>query len=89
MYLFLLANLEKAIDQDFCSFDEFKKQLATASIAIQGSGWGWLGFNPQTKKLTVTSCANQDPLFSTTGIRFKYFHFFFICIYCNIFCVQD
>jgi len=34
---------------------------------VQGSGWGWLGFNPQTKKLAVVSCANQDPLFPTTG----------------------
>lgn len=70
MYWFLylcIANLEKALVQSFGSFEEFKKQLATASIAIQGSGWGWLGFNPVTKQLTVTSCANQDPLFSTTG----------------------
>ncbi|XP_060862672.1 superoxide dismutase [Mn], mitochondrial [Metopolophium dirhodum] len=61
-------DLDKALIQNFGSCDEFKKQLATASIAVQGSGWGWLGFNPQTKKLTVISCANQDPLFPTTGL---------------------
>jgi len=65
--LLSLDDLNKALIQSFGSFDEFKKQLATASIAVQGSGWGWLGFNPQTKKLTVVSCANQDPLFPTTG----------------------
>ncbi|XP_022170321.1 superoxide dismutase [Mn], mitochondrial [Myzus persicae] len=62
------GDLDKALTQNFGSFDEFKKQLATASIAVQGSGWGWLGFNPQTKKLAVVSCANQDPLFPTTGL---------------------
>lgn len=62
-----IDNLEKALVRDFCSIEEFKKQLAAASIGVQGSGWGWLGFNPQTKKLAVTSCANQDPLFPTTG----------------------
>ncbi|NP_001232977.1 Superoxide dismutase [Mn], mitochondrial [Acyrthosiphon pisum] len=61
-------DLNKALIQNFGSCDEFKKQLATASIAVQGSGWGWLGFNPQTKKLAVISCANQDPLFPTTGL---------------------
>ncbi|CAH1720840.1 superoxide dismutase [Mn], mitochondrial [Aphis gossypii] len=61
-------NLNKALIENFGSCDEFKKQLATASIAVQGSGWGWLGFNPQTKKLSVVSCANQDPLFPTTGL---------------------
>lgn len=59
--------MNKALIENFGSCDEFKKQLATASIAVQGSGWGWLGFNPQTKKLSVVSCANQDPLFPTTG----------------------
>lgn len=65
--MFSLGDLENALVQNFGSFEEFKKQLAAASIAVQGSGWGWLGFNPQTKRLTVTSCANQDPLFPSTG----------------------
>jgi len=62
------GDLEKALVRDFSSFEEFKKQLAAASVAVQGSGWGWLGYNSQTKKLTVVSCANQDPLFPTTGL---------------------
>ena len=31
-----------AIERDFGSFDNFKTQLSTKTIAIQGSGWGWL-----------------------------------------------
>lgn len=68
-----LGDLEKALAQDFGSFNEFKKQLAAASIGVQGSGWGWLGFNPQTKRLNVISCANQDPLLPTTGLITLYF----------------
>ena len=34
--------LEKALAQDFGSFDEFKKIFNTTTAAIQGSGWGWL-----------------------------------------------
>ncbi|XP_050444477.1 superoxide dismutase [Mn], mitochondrial [Adelges cooleyi] len=62
------GDFEKAIVQSFGSFDEFKKQLSTASVAVQGSGWGWLGYNSTTKQLVVTSCPNQDPLLPTTGL---------------------
>ena len=39
-----------------------KKQLNAATAAIQGSGWGWLGYNPSTKKLEIVTTPNQDPL---------------------------
>ncbi|XP_011301552.1 superoxide dismutase [Mn], mitochondrial [Fopius arisanus] len=60
--------LVKKIEQDFTSFDEFKKRLSEATVGIQGSGWGWLGYNPKDKKLQITTCANQDPLQATTGL---------------------
>ena len=37
-------------------------------VPIQGSGWGWLGYNKQFKRLEIASCANQDPLQATTGL---------------------
>ena len=44
--------MHKTLIQNFgsCPYDELKKHLSAASIALQGSGWGWFGFNPQTKK---------------------------------------
>jgi Fe-Mn family superoxide dismutase len=36
------GQLEKAIERDFGSFDEFKKAMNAKTGAIQGSGWGWL-----------------------------------------------
>ena len=34
---------------------------------IQGSGWGWLGYNPATGGVEIATTANQDPL-STVGL---------------------
>ncbi len=56
------AELLKAIERDFGSLDQFKTKFATQSAAVQGSGWGWLGFNPTTKKLEIATTPNQDPL---------------------------
>jgi Fe-Mn family superoxide dismutase len=56
--------LAEMINRDFKSFDEFKKKLSEATVAIQGSGWGWLGYNKNLKRLEIVACANQDPLSS-------------------------
>ncbi|TDL27688.1 hypothetical protein BD410DRAFT_781558 [Rickenella mellea] len=44
------------------SFDNFQKEFSKAVLGIQGSGWAWLGVNPQTKVIEITTTANQDPL---------------------------
>ena len=55
------------IHRDFGSFDLFKEKLTAIAVGVQGSGWGWLGFNKNLKKLELASCSNQDPL-STQGL---------------------
>ncbi|GJE96963.1 superoxide dismutase [Phanerochaete sordida] len=60
--------LKKAIERDFGSVDKFKTKVNTATAAIQGSGWGWVGYNPETGKLEVVTTANQDPLLSHVPI---------------------
>ncbi|KAG1844712.1 manganese superoxide dismutase [Suillus subluteus] len=60
--------LKKAIERDFGSVEEFKKKFNAATAAIQGSGWGWLGYNPATNMLEIVTTANQDPLLSHTPI---------------------
>jgi len=62
------GELAEAIKRDFGSVDAFKTAMSNATVAIQGSGWGWLGFNKTTKKLQIVCCPNQDPLESTTGL---------------------
>ncbi|KAL5509745.1 hypothetical protein EMCRGX_G005164 [Ephydatia muelleri] len=62
------GDLLAAIQRDFGSFDTFKTQLASKTVAIQGSGWGWLGYNKERGKLDLAVCSNQDPLQATTGL---------------------
>jgi Fe-Mn family superoxide dismutase len=61
------GDLLNAIQENFSSLDAFIQEFSAKTVAIQGSGWGWLGFNPATKNLQIATCANQDPL-STTGL---------------------
>src|SRR3989338_862959 len=61
------GDLAKMIDRDFGSFHQFKEKFNETTIGIQGSGWGWLGFQKNLKRLEIVSCANQDPL-STRGL---------------------
>jgi len=62
------GSLADAIEDSFGGLDHLKKDLSAASVGVQGSGWGWLGYNPKTGKLEVATCANQDPLQATTGL---------------------
>ena len=45
-----------------------KTKLSQMTVAVQGSGWGWLGYNKATDTLQLATCANQDPLEATTGL---------------------
>ncbi|KIJ94584.1 hypothetical protein K443DRAFT_683612 [Laccaria amethystina LaAM-08-1] len=54
--------LKQAIERDFGSLDNLKKQFNEATLGIQGSGWGWLGFNPTANRLELATTPNQDPL---------------------------
>jgi Fe-Mn family superoxide dismutase len=53
------GELAVAIDKDFGSFDEFKKQFAAAGATRFGSGWAWLCVK-EDKSLCVCSTPNQD-----------------------------
>jgi len=62
------GSFKSALERDFGSVDDFKKKVNAQTAAIQGSGWGWLGYNKQTKKLEIVTTANQDPLISHVPI---------------------
>lgn len=62
------GELLDAINRDFGSLDAMKTKLSASTIAVQGSGWGWLGYNQDTTRLQIATCANQDPLQATTGL---------------------
>ncbi|KAI8925859.1 Manganese/iron superoxide dismutase, partial [Entophlyctis helioformis] len=54
--------LHDAITKDFGSLEEFKKNFAAQAAGVQGSGWGWLGYNKAAKRLEIATTPNQDPL---------------------------
>ncbi|XP_006915094.1 superoxide dismutase [Mn], mitochondrial [Pteropus alecto] len=62
------GELLEVIKRDFGSFAKFKEKLTTVSAGVQGSGWGWLGFNKEQGRLQIAACPNQDPLQGTTGL---------------------
>ncbi|PBC75613.1 Fe-Mn family superoxide dismutase [Streptomyces sp. TLI_235] len=45
--------LADAITEHFGSFEAFRKQLTTATVGVQGSGWGILSWEPLGKRLIV------------------------------------
>mmetsp|Transcript_18970 Transcript_18970/g.52689 ORF Transcript_18970/g.52689 Transcript_18970/m.52689 type:complete len:244 (-) Transcript_18970:652-1383(-) len=61
--------LEAAIDERFGSLEAMKAEMGATTVAVQGSGWGWLAYNPKTGGVDVATCPNQDPLEATTGLK--------------------
>lgn len=47
----LQGPLKQAIEKDFGSVDKLKESFNKQTAAVQGSGWGWLGYSPVTQKL--------------------------------------
>jgi len=62
------GELMAMIQRDFGSFEAMKQRLSASTVAVQGSGWGWLGFCKVHQALRLRTCANQDPLEATTGL---------------------
>ncbi|KAI9447238.1 manganese superoxide dismutase [Russula earlei] len=60
--------LKVAIVSRWGSLEVLKKEFNATTAAIQGSGWGWLGYNHASRQLEVVTTANQDPLLSHTPI---------------------
>lgn len=55
---------KQAIEHQYGSIEKFIEQFSQKAVAIQGSGWAWLGFNKNENRLEIQTCQNQDPLAS-------------------------
>ena len=62
------GELAAAIDAAFGSFDAFKAEFKAKSVGVQGSGWGWLGYDKANNTVVVETRPNQVPLEHTTGL---------------------
>ena len=43
------GELLSMIERDFGSLDALKTKFAAQTVAVQGSGWGWLGYDKATQ----------------------------------------
>ncbi len=51
--------LADAINTSFGNFADFKEKFSSQTTVIQGSGWGWLVYNPSSSKVEYTPMPNQ------------------------------
>jgi len=56
------GKLLAKIEADFGSLDNLQSSLTAITVGLQGSGWGWLGYDKSTDQLYVKTMANQNPL---------------------------
>ena len=56
------GELLKRIEKDFGSYEKLKGYLAKTSKDLDGNGWGILGYQPYTDKLTIMQCENHEKL---------------------------
>src|SRR5258705_5267300 len=56
------TELLQQIEKDFGTYDKLKLLISKTSKGVDGNGWGILGYQPYTKKLTVLQCENHEKL---------------------------
>ncbi len=60
------GDLARTIARDFGSFAKFKAHFVSASTSVEGSGWGWLVYEPVSGRLMITQAEKHQDL-SVTG----------------------
>lgn len=56
------GELLKRIEKDFGSYDKLKMYLSKTSKDVDGNGWGILGYQPYSDKLTILQSENHEKL---------------------------
>lgn len=56
------GSLGERINQDFGSFEGFKKQFSAAAVSVEGSGWAVLVWNPEFQKLEILQAEKHQNL---------------------------
>jgi Fe-Mn family superoxide dismutase len=56
------GDLLKRIEKDFGSYEKLKIYLAKTSKDLDGNGWGIIGYQPYSDKLTIMQCENHEKL---------------------------
>lgn len=56
------GDLLKRIEKDFGSYEKLKGYIAETCKNVDGNGWGILGYQPYSDKLTIMQCENHEKL---------------------------
>lgn len=56
------GDLAAAIQRDFGSFEAFQAQMTAATVAVEGSGWGVLAYNPVWDRLVILQAEKHQDL---------------------------
>ncbi len=59
------GEILKKINEDFLTYENFIKEFSLAATSNFGSGWTWLIFNKNTKKLEILNTSNAETPIST------------------------
>lgn len=62
------GRLAEQIDRDFGSFNKFKAQFKSTAQQVEGSGWGWLVWEPIGKRLLCVQMESQQKLLPTACV---------------------
>ena len=50
------------VNSQFGSFDNLVDEMTKRSVPVQGSGWGWLGYDNSARALRILDLPNQEML---------------------------
>jgi Fe-Mn family superoxide dismutase len=53
------SPLTKQVKEQFGSYDGLIKEFTAKTVPIQGSGWGWLGYDTISQSLRLLEMPNQ------------------------------
>lgn len=56
------GDLASAISEEFGDFAAFKRQFSAASVAVEGSGWGLLVYDPFSARLRILQAEKHQDL---------------------------
>ena len=62
------SSLRQMIEKTWGSMEKFQEVFTNNTVAIQGSGWGWLIYDKSTNSLLYKELPNQDPVCMFNGL---------------------
>jgi len=62
------SQLRTLLDKSWGSVEKFQEFFTNNTVAIQGSGWGWLVYDKNMNRLCYKELPNQDPVCLFPGL---------------------